>query len=258
MPEALNPLTYVPEKLNPVRQLRVMGRFFRRQLKKPGLPPGTIVHTGDQKVHKVRVGVIDFDAEKCLELVDVEDVATVLPMRDTPTVTWINVDGLHDTALVERLGTRYGFHPLVLEDIVHVGQRPKLEEYDDYLYVVLYQLEWQGEQAMVIEEQVSLILGPSYAFSFQERPRDDFDPRRERLRAARGKTRHHASAAPDQARAVGGAARHLASARRAGGTPAHRLGADQGRGARSTSGTCMIMPCRSRKRWRRSGTWWAG
>jgi magnesium transporter len=185
----LNPLTLLPKELNPVHQLRVMGRLARRQRKKAGLPPGTIVHTGEQKVDRVRVSAFDFTGDVCTEITEVEDVGTLLDLRDRPTVTWVNVDGLHDTQMIEKLGLHYGFHPLVLEDVVHVGQRPKLEEYDDYLYVVLYQLEWHGEHEMVTEEQVSLILGPNYLFTFQERPGDDFETVRERLRSAKGKAR---------------------------------------------------------------------
>src|SRR5688500_16558524 len=94
LPDALNPLSYVPDTLNPVHQLRVMRRFVRRQSKKSGLPPGTIVHTGTQKVERVRVSVFDFDEETCVEIKDVEDVKKIFPMRDKPTVTWVNIDGL--------------------------------------------------------------------------------------------------------------------------------------------------------------------
>jgi magnesium transporter len=182
----------IPDALNPVHQLRVMRRFVRRQSKKAGLPPGTVVHTGAKKVEKVRVSVFDFDDETCVELQEVGEVSAIFPMRDKPTVTWVNIDGLHDTRLIEEIGSHYGFHPLVLEDIVHVGQRPKLEEYDDYLYLVFYQLEWDEEE-MVTEEQVSLIVGKNYVFSFQERPGDDFETIRERLRVGKGKARQRGS-----------------------------------------------------------------
>lgn len=186
----LNPLTLLPSVLNPVHQMKVFRRLVRRQKKKSGLPPGTIVHVGEQKVERVGVSAFDFSGDTCTEIREVEDVTTLLDLRDHPTVTWVNVDGLHDTELLERLGTHYGFHPLVLEDVAHVGQRPKLEEYDEYLYLVLYQLEWNGESEMVTEEQVSMILGPNYLFTFQERPGDDFETVRERLRSAKGKARH--------------------------------------------------------------------
>ena len=179
----------VPKELDPVHHLKVMGRFVRRTLKKPGLPPGTVVHTGTQKVERVKVGYIDYDAQKVTEREDVRDLSVLWGLCDSPTVSWVNVEGLHDTELIERIGERFGIHPLVLEDIAHVGQRPKLEEFDEYLYVVLYNLEWQGAEEMVAEEQINLVLGPNYLFTFQERPGDDFDTIRERLRSGKGKIR---------------------------------------------------------------------
>ena len=184
-----NPLDLVPKELHPVRQLRVMGRFVRRQLKKPGLPPGTVVHVGAKKEERSRVSFIDFDPAQLTEREDVQDLSVLWALRESTTVSWVNVDGLHDTELIERLGERLGLHPLVLEDIAHVGQRPKLEEYDEYLYIVLYQLEWHGEHEMVAEEQVSLVLGTNWMFSFQEQRGDDFDPTRERLRRGQAKLR---------------------------------------------------------------------
>lgn len=182
-------LDLVPRELNPVRRIRVLGRFVRKQFGKPGIPPGTVVHTGERKVERIRVSTLDFDEQACTELKDVTDVESLFALRDSPTVTWVNVDGLHDTALIEKLGQHFGFHPLVMEDVAHVGQRPKLEEYDDYLYIVLYQLEWSGDQAMVTEEQVSLIVGRNYVFSFQEREGDDFEAVRDRIRQSKGKVR---------------------------------------------------------------------
>jgi magnesium transporter len=182
-------MTVSAQDLNPVHHLRVVGRFVHRQLKRPGLPPGTVVHTGFKKEERSRVGFIDFDVENVNELEDVADLSVLWDLCDSPTVSWVNVEGLHDTKLIERIGERFGLHPLVLEDIAQVGQRPKLEEYDDYLYVVLYQLEWSPEQEIVSEEQVSLVVGPDYLFSFQERRGDHFDPIRERLRSHQGKLR---------------------------------------------------------------------
>ena len=183
----------VPKELDPVHHLKVMGRFVRRALKKPGLPPGTVVHTGPKSEERVRISYLDFDAQNLTERADVRDVSVLWGLCDSPTASWVNVDGLHDTALIERIGERFGIHPLVLEDIAHVGQRPKLEEYDEYLYVVLYQLEWHGDEEMVVEEQISLVIGSNYVFSFQERPGDDFDPIRERLRTGKGKLRERGS-----------------------------------------------------------------
>ncbi len=174
--------------LHSVHHLRVLGRFVRRHSKRPGSAPGTLVHTGVKKVEEVRVTFLDYDEQGINERVDVA-VADVLPFRDSPTVSWVNVDGLHDVDLVQHIGDHFGIHPLVLEDVLSVGQRPKAEEYDAFVYVVLPMLSWNAEGRHIEEEQVSLILGPSWVFTFQERAGDQFEPVRERLRQAKGRIR---------------------------------------------------------------------
>ncbi len=173
---------------NPVRKLRVMGRFVRRRAKSAGAPPGTLVHTGPKRMEAVRVSFLDYDADH-LDEQAVERIQEVWPFRDSPTVSWVNIDGLHDTDLIQQVGDHFGIHPLVLEDILSVGQRPKIEEYDGYLYVVLSMLMWNEDSREVEDEQLSLILGPNYVFTFQERMGDVFDPVRERLRSAKGRIR---------------------------------------------------------------------
>ena len=118
-----------------------------------------------------------------------ESVADVLHLRDAPRTSWINIDGLHEVGLVEAVGEHYGLHPLVLEDIVSVGQRPKLEEYDGYLFLILPMLSWDAEQAVVGEEQLSLVVGPGWVVTFQERVGDVFEPVRERIRVANRRIR---------------------------------------------------------------------
>ncbi len=188
VPDALNPLSYVPKALNPVRRLRVMGRFVRRHGKQRGAPPGTLVHTGVQRMEAPRITFLDYD-EASLNEREVQAIEEVWPFRDSPTVSWVNVDGLHDVALVEKIGEHFGIHPLVLEDIVHVGQRAKAEEYDDMLYVVLYMLHWDEAAQQVSEEQISLVVGSRWVLSFQEHHGDVFDPVRERLRTSKGRIR---------------------------------------------------------------------
>ena len=176
------------DALNPVRQLRVMGRFVRRQMKKPGSAPGTLVHTGPRKVEQLRITLMDYD-EASFDEREVADVEEAWPLRESPAVSWINIDGLHDVELVQRVGDRFGLHPLVLEDVVHTTQRPKLEEYDGYLYMVLPMLQWDEAMGQVDEEQLSLVLGPGWVLTFQERVGDVFDPVRERIRTANRRIR---------------------------------------------------------------------
>jgi magnesium transporter len=164
-----------------------MAKALRKR-KPIGLPPGTPVHAGVERSGKVTVGVIDYDVRDIEERVEVP-VADCTPYRDRETVTWVNVDGVHDVELVQGLGGVFGLHPLVVEDIVDTNQRPKLEDYGDYLYVVVKMLSYGNDSGEVEAEQVSLILGKSFVISFQERPGDVFDPVRERLRSAKGRIR---------------------------------------------------------------------
>jgi magnesium transporter len=160
-----------------------MGRLVRRQRKAPGAAPGTLVHTGERKIEEVRLRVLAY-AEDRLEEVEVGTVEEVLAYRDAAPTVWINVDGLHDVSVVERLGDHFGLHPLAQEDIVHVGQRPKAEAYDDHLLLVLGMLAWDRDRVRVSEEQLSLVLGRGWVVTFQERVGDVFEPVRERIRTA--------------------------------------------------------------------------
>ena len=178
----------IPDAINPVHHARVMGRLVRRRAKKPGLSPGTLVHTGVQKVDRARITYLDFDAERVGEA-EVDDIAACFPLKSSPTVSWVNVDGVHDVELVRRVGEHFGWHPLLMEDIVATGQRAKVEEYEDYLFVVLPMLSWNAEHNQVEQEQLSMVLGDGYVFTFQERAGDVFDPIRERIRSAKGRVR---------------------------------------------------------------------
>jgi magnesium transporter len=165
-----------------------MPRFFKRMSKKAGLSPGTLVHIGSRKVEKARIRIIDYDQDH-VEEKEVEAVEECFSFKDKPTVTWINVDGLHDVGVIEKIGQHFSVHPLVLEDILNTDQRPKTENFDDYLFVVLKMLYFDGSDGEIKAEQVSIILGSNFVISFQEREGDIFDPLRERIRTGRGRIR---------------------------------------------------------------------
>jgi magnesium transporter len=160
---------------------------MKRLEKEPGLPPGTLVHVGEKKVEKVRIRVIDFDQEN-LEERELEKIEECLPYRDKPTVTWINIDGLHDVDILERIGKHFGLHPLILEDILHTDQRPKMEDSENYLFIVTKMLSYDEENHLNVQ-QFSLVLGQNYIITFQERVGDVFEPVRERLRKGKGRIR---------------------------------------------------------------------
>ena len=158
-----------------------MASSRRRRVRKPGLPPGTLAVNGKHTTGPVRITVIDYDAAHYQEK-QVEQVEDCYPFRDTETVTWINIDGLGNTGVIEKIGKCFTIHPLILEDIFDTGQRPKMEDLDTYLYVTLKMLQVTGPEKEVKSEHVSMIIGPNYLLSFQEDVGDVFDPVRERIR----------------------------------------------------------------------------
>jgi magnesium transporter len=164
-----------------------MVRWFTKRTEKTGMAPGTLVPVLQEEPQRVRMTVMDYDEHQCTE----REVATVeecFRFRDTPSVTWINIDGIHDVEIIEKIGTHFDIHPLILEDIVTTGQRPKVEEFEKYIYVVLKMLNYRGKNEMDAT-QVSFILGPNFVISFQEKPGDVFEPVRDRIRQARGRIR---------------------------------------------------------------------
>jgi magnesium transporter len=165
-----------------------MQRLIKKRSPKVGLPPGTLVHIGEKKVEKARITIMDYD-ETNLEEKEAKTIEESYPFKDKPTVTWINIDGLHEVEIIEKLGSHFGLHPLLLEDILNTDQRPKMEDYGDYIFVVLKML-YPGENKDEIEaEQVSLILGSNFVISLQESEGDVFNPIRDRIRKNKGRIR---------------------------------------------------------------------
>ncbi len=165
-----------------------MAKFTKKRTKKAGLPSGTLVYTGEKKDEQVRIHVIDFDEANFQES-ELASVDACIPYKDKPTVTWINVDGVHNVPLLEKLGDCFGLHRLVMEDILNTDQRPKTEDYGDYLYMVLKMLS-AGKNGEIVTEQISIVLGANFVLSFQEGIEGDVFPLiRERLRSGKGRAR---------------------------------------------------------------------
>jgi magnesium transporter len=146
------------------------------------------MHIGEKKVEDVKITIMDYDAAQFQET-EARTIEECFPFKETPTVTWINIEGLHRIDVIEKLGTHFGFHPLVLEDIVNTDQRPKIEDFVTYLFLVLKRLSYDTGAHEVVSEQISLVLGSNFLLSFQEAPGDDFEPIRERIRSSKGRVR---------------------------------------------------------------------
>jgi len=164
------------------------GPLIKRRTKKAGLPPGTLVYVGEKKVEKVRIRYIDYDEREFREK-EAAKIEECFPFKATPTVTWINIDGLHEVEIIEKLGKQFEFHPLVLEDILSTEQRPKYEDFDKYIFVVLKMLYYNQELQAIESEQISILLGENFVITFQERIGDVFEPIRERIRNSKGRIR---------------------------------------------------------------------
>ena len=166
-----------------------MAREMKRLSKTAGLVPGTLVHVGKKRTEKVKITVFDYD-EKQFQERAIDNVRKCFPYNKTDSVTWINIDGVHDLDIIRDLGTEFNIHPLILEDIVNTAQRPKMEDMGDYVFIVLKMIYQDDKDAGKINvEQVSLILGKNYVISFQEEEGDIFDPIRDRIRHAKGRIR---------------------------------------------------------------------
>ena len=160
------------------------SKFIKRTSKKAGMSPGTLVHVGEQKIERARITLMSYDRDR-LEEKELKRIEETFAYKDTPPVAWINIDGLHEVELVEKIGTHFNIHPLTMEDIVHTDQRPKVEDFEDYLYFVLKMVKFDETKNHVASEQVSLILGSHYLISLQETEGDVFNSVRERIRKRR-------------------------------------------------------------------------
>lgn len=165
-----------------------MARVISTGDKDPGSSPGTMVYVGDRPDEEVRVAVIEYSPSELREF-DLDTIDECSDFADTEPISWMNVEGLNDLPLLQKIGEYFGLHPLVLEDIVNTSQRPKLEVYDGYLFIVLKMITFDSLTGKVRPEHISLVVGQRFVITFIEDAGDVFDPVRERLRKSRGKIR---------------------------------------------------------------------
>ncbi|RXK88790.1 magnesium/cobalt transporter CorA [Chlorobaculum sp. 24CR] len=165
-------------------------RVFRSRTKSFGQPPGALIHIGERKVEKTQITAIGYREGESVTIA-VKDAAECLALKSRFRVLWINVDGLHETGVIETFGNLFGIDSLTQEDILHTGQRPKIEDFERYLYMTLQMLDFNREHGEIEREQLSIILGADYVISFQEKPGDTFDPVRQRIRSAVSKIGKH-------------------------------------------------------------------
>ena len=165
-----------------------MSKLTKGRSKKAGMPPGSLVHIGEKRTEKTRVAVVEYDGQGFQEK-ELGTFETCYLFPQEPSVTWVNVVGIQQVEILEKLGSCFVVHPLALEDILNTDQRPKMEDYGEDLFIVVKLLSYNEKTNEVEAEQVSLILRPNALLSFQEKEGDDFAAIKERLRAGKGRLR---------------------------------------------------------------------
>lgn len=162
----------------------------KRKPRQPGLPPGTPVFIGEQKVEKPIITLIQFNENECFEQHSDHGIP---PMQVGDFITWYDVKGLHDIRIIDELGELFKVHSLVLEDILDTQQRPKFEEYSDAIFITLNALLFDHDSQEVQTEHIAIYAGPNFVLSFQEKDDDTFVPVRERIKNGIGRMRQRGS-----------------------------------------------------------------
>lgn len=168
--------------------MKKIKKIAEKRARKAGQPPGSLIYLEEESKAEIKISYIDYDTDNYQEN-EVTELAECEKLKESDTVSWINVIGLSDVEKIEALCNIFNIHPLVQEDIIHVHQRPKMEEHKDSLYVVLKMLNYNEQEADIEAEQVSIVVGDNYVITFQERAGDVFDPIRKRLKNKKGRVR---------------------------------------------------------------------
>lgn len=159
----------------------MISRLLKSRIKRIGKPAGYLGHLAQEKKHdEVGISVFDYNATECIEKKDVT-LEDALYYLNTANTTWINIHGVEDADAIAIIGKKFGLHPLMLEDIMSLGQRSKLDDYKDTIYIVVKMLTYNEKTHKACEEQVSLVLGKNYVISFLESNNSIFQPISERL-----------------------------------------------------------------------------
>ncbi len=165
-----------------------MTRSKKSISRKLGLPPGSLVFTGRKKTEALHVSIIDYSPDHFNDT-ESKDITSCFSFRETAATSWITVTGLHETEKIDALSKHFGIHPLISEDILNIHQRPKVEFFDDYLFITLKILDFETDTRHIGIDQVSLILGNGYVIQFQEAHESMFEPLKTRIRESKGRIR---------------------------------------------------------------------
>ena len=166
-----------------------MTRFIKKHKQDIGLAPDELVFRGQQKIEQVILRIIDFDSENLTED-DVKTVKEISEFQHSNTVTWINVDGLHNTTIMQEITSAFNLDTLVMAEVLNTQARPRVIEYDNCTLITIKMLRIDEKTGKTLMENLSLILTKSVLISFQEQKGDVFEPVRERIRKQKKRIRN--------------------------------------------------------------------
>lgn len=176
-------------KILPKLQFRKISSLVPTfKTKKVGLPPGEVVFVGEKKLDTSRISKIEYNINSA-DSKFVTNWEEIKKNNHNDSIQWFNIDGLHDTKLIEYIGNEFKLHPLIQEDIANTTQRSKVEEYDDMLFAVIKDVTFNDKTKLISIEQISFVLGKNFLLSFQEEVGDCYDIVRERIVNNKGKIR---------------------------------------------------------------------
>jgi len=156
--------------------------------KKQGMSPGSLIFTGKQKIEKIKIDIFQYNQGSITEK-KIDKIEELKELINAESILWVNICGLHDVDKLEKVGEIFGIGLLELEDILNVIHSPKLEEQEEYVFMICKMLNYSNNIKKISVEQVSFILGKKYLITFQEKEGDDFNFVRERLRNGKGRLR---------------------------------------------------------------------
>ncbi|NNM18980.1 MAG: magnesium/cobalt transporter CorA [Croceitalea sp.] len=166
-----------------------MARFIKKHKREIGLAPDELLFRGDRKIEEVLIRVIDFDAEK-LEENALKKVAEAIKYQDDKTVTWLNIDGLHNPIVMQEIAQGFNLDELVLANVMNTTARPTVHEYDNCLLISIKMLQLDEDTGVISVENLSMVFTKSVLISFQEKKGDVFEPIRERIRKKKKRIRN--------------------------------------------------------------------
>jgi magnesium transporter len=161
-----------------------MIKLTKKSFKALGQPPGELVHVGESKTHEVKITLCEYSEDHCHER-EAKSLDVLLPIKDDHNVLWFNVSGIHDIEIVKMIGDEFNLHSLLLEDILNTEQRPKMEDFEDYIFISLKGFNLNNKEEIVMD-QISIIAGNNFVISFQESENDLFKPIKERIKHGKG------------------------------------------------------------------------